>query len=144
MAGLLPLPLLRLAGWRALASEACALAVLDVAALRARSSLLGWGGSTRTPDMFWDVLGAMAPQEQEAVLKFVFARKRLPRQGGPALVLARMGREAPDRSLPMGHTCSGQLDLPDYSSREVMRAALLRAASLCSAFDLDGGASGVQ
>ena len=103
---------------------------------------MGGPQGSPTPGLFWRALGGMRAGEQEAVLKFVFARRRLPRAGGPALVLARMAREAPDAALPVGHTCAGQIDLPDYSSVEVMRGALLRAASLSSVFDLDGGAQG--
>ena len=58
--------------------------------------------------------------------------------------LMRMGRNEPDSSLPCSHTCSFQLDLPEYSSAEVCRRQLLRAASSCIAYDLDGGARGVE
>jgi hypothetical protein len=139
----LPLGLAALAGWRAVAGEACGAAALDVEALRAGCRLVGWAPGSPTPALFFAVLRAMAGAEQEEVLRFVFARRRLPARGGPALVLARMARADPDASLPMGHTCAGQLDLPEYSCASAMRAALLRAARLCTAFDLDGGAAGL-
>ena len=107
------------------------------------------GAAHPTVGFFWAALRAMSAPEQESVLMFVFARRRLPPAHVPwswpaHFTLMRMGRNEPDSSLPCSHTCSFQLDLPEYSSAEVCRRQLLRAASSCIAYDLDGGARGVE
>ena len=140
LGAMLPLPLLRLAGSLTLERTACGPLTLDLTALKRTARVIGWATPTHpTPTMFWEVLGEMSVEEQEGVLKFVFAMRRLPTDNPPLLTLARMERDSPDTSLPMGHTCVGQLDLPNYSSKQAMRAALLKACALCSSFDLDGG-----
>ena len=37
------------------------------------------------------------------------------------------GDGSPDDRLPVAHTCSHEIDLPDYSSAEVLRERLFRA-----------------
>lgn len=54
-----------------------------------------------------------------------------------------MGRDHPDSSLPQAHTCAFQIDLPLYSSAEVLQRQLLMAAENCIEYDLDGGARGL-
>jgi len=140
----LPLPLLRLAGRAAVEAAATGAPALDVARLRGAAKLVGWP-SPAPPAVaaFWEVLEALAPRQQELVLRFVFARRRLPAGGGGAvLTIARMARDAPDGTLPVGHTCAGVLELPEYSSKEALRRALLKAAEEGLAYDTDGGSTG--
>lgn len=47
-----------------------------------------------------------------------------------------------DTHLPISHTCVFQLDVPDYSSADVMREKLLYAVRCCSAIDNDNRADG--
>lgn len=94
---------------------------------------------------FWRALREMSPSEQESVMMFIYARRRLPPANIPwpsNFTLMRMGRDAPDQSLPCGHTCSFQLDLPAYSSYQVCKRQLLMAATSCIGYDLDGGSNG--
>jgi hypothetical protein len=94
---------------------------------------------------FWQALRDMSPAEQESVMMFIYARRRLPSANIPwpsNFTLMRMGRDAPDQSLPCGHTCSFQLDLPAYSSYQVCKRQLLVAAASCIGYDLDGGSNG--
>jgi hypothetical protein len=137
---------------------------IDVDALRRRTRYEGWilpqvegeTGQAKAfvphPDppshptivAFWEVLASLSPTQQESFLRFVYARRRLPPTDAPwphAFVIARMSRTNPDTSLPCGHTCSFQLDLPEYSSATALRAGLLTAAE-CLEYDLDGGAAG--
>jgi hypothetical protein len=94
---------------------------------------------------FWQALRDMSPAEQESVMMFIYARRRLPSANIPwpsNFTLMRMGRDSPDLSLPCGHTCSFQLDLPAYSSYQVCKRQLLVAAASCIGYDLDGGSNG--
>ena len=46
-----------------------------------------------------------------------------------------------DSHLPVSHTCFFQLDLPNYSSEEVMKKKLSIAMEFCGEIDGDGGAN---
>jgi hypothetical protein len=89
--------------------------------------------------MFWHVLGTFNQPELRLFLRFVWGQSRLPAAtaawgqkfeimdfqwaGGAATV---------DIALPKSHTCFFQLELPKYSTREIMREKLLCASSLPS------------
>ena len=47
-----------------------------------------------------------------------------------------------DGHLPVSHTCFFQLDLPAYSTKEIMREKLVYAITHCQAIDLDRVADG--
>jgi len=49
-------------------------------------------------------------------------------------------RDNPDATLPTAHTCFFALDLPKYSSYEVMKEKLKYAIVNCQAIDTDGRA----
>jgi hypothetical protein len=145
LAAVVPLPLLRLAGADALEARACGSPGIDVDVLRAHTQYEGFAANSPVVEAFWRVVRAMTPTEQESLLRFVYARKRLPPAGAPwphEFVVARMGRDDPDASLPAGHSCFFRLDLPAYSSADVLRARLLFAAENSIDYDLDGGARG--
>ena len=93
--------------------------------------------------MFWSVLSSMSPEEQALFLRFTYARTRLPttdagftRKFKLQRTGARPGCDI-DRMLPIAHTCVFQLNIPEYSSADVMRRQLLLACSLCVGYDLD-------
>ena len=89
--------------------------------------------------MFWHVLGTFNQPELRLFLRLVWGQSRLPAAtaawgqkfeimdfqwaGGAATV---------DIALPKSHTCFFQLELPKYSTREIMREKLLCASSLPS------------
>jgi hypothetical protein len=115
-----------------------------------RHTEYGGGLSASHPlaEMFWAVLAGMTPEEQGLVLRFTFGRTRLPvtdagytrcfkLQGLPASLSGNS-----DHRLPTGHTCVFQLCLPRYSSADVLRTQLLRAASMCVGYDLDDAGHG--
>jgi hypothetical protein len=47
-----------------------------------------------------------------------------------------------DNYLPVSHTCFFKLDLPAYTSKEVMREKLTYAITHCQAIDLDRDGAG--
>ena len=85
--------------------------------------------------MFWHVLGTFNQPELRLFLRFVWGQSRLPAAtaawgqkfeiidfqwaGGAATV---------DIALPKSHTCFFQLELPKYSTRDIMREKLLCAS----------------
>ena len=83
LGSVLPISLLRLAGPAQLQASAAGSQRLNVTQLRATARLIGWH-SARHPTVlaFWEVLEGMTAEEQELVMRFVFARRRLPAGGG--------------------------------------------------------------
>ena len=92
---------------------------------------------------FFDVLGTFSERDQEAFLRFVWGRSSLP-STDPFPVPFRLSaftKVSPDRSpndyLPTSHTCFFAMDLPAYTSKEVLRDRLLYAIYHCVAIDTD-------
>jgi len=127
-------------------AELCGQASLDLDLLQRNTRYEGFSPGSDAVKHLWLALGAMSPQEQALVLRFVWARDRLPSSDAAfsqPFVIARFYRDEPDASLPQAHSCSFQLDLPEYSSVAVLRRQLLLAAESCIGYDLDGGARGL-
>jgi E3 ubiquitin-protein ligase TRIP12 len=85
---------------------------------------------------FYDILSQYDQEEQRLFLQFVTGTPRLPTGGfktlTPPLTIVRKkvdGNQNPDEYLPSVMTCVNYLKIPEYSSREVMKAKLKLAAS---------------
>ena len=177
--------------------ELCGQPKMDVDLLRRHTRLEGYSWTDPTIKAFWRALQSMTSRQQAAVLRFTWARERLPINSSrftmPFVIVyvqpVCSGRHGvsphsfalpcvphrlryapttgnPDRSLPCAHTCSFRLDLPRYSSMEVLKRQLLLAAESCvgyalalfvrcalahgshvalpGRYDLDGGARGIS
>jgi hypothetical protein len=77
--------------------------------------------------------------QKELFLRFVWGRSRLPLTSedfDQKFVLMTCNKNT-DTALPMSHTCFNQLEMPRYSSRDVMRKKLLYAIFECRAIDTD-------
>ena len=73
---------------------------------------------------------------EQAFLKFVAARLRLPSGGLRALsAKIHIKRVGKPESVPHAHTCSLTLDLPPYTSRAQLKRQLRLAFELMSKFE---------
>ena len=81
---------------------------------------------------FWKVLRTFSQEELARLIQFVTGTSKVPLDGFAGL----QGMSGPqkfqihriyggDERLPTAHTCFNQLDLPNYSSEDVLRARLL-------------------
>lgn len=75
-------------------------------------------------------------------LRFVWGRSRLPVRAEDftsKFTIQRLhaATQSPDRFLPVAHTCFFSVDLPRYSSAEVMRERLLYAITHSATIDTD-------
>lgn len=43
-----------------------------------------------------------------------------------------------DKYFPVGHTCGFSIELPNYSTKEIMLEKILKAITLCGEIDDDG------
>lgn len=139
-----PILPLRLLSGDELEFRVCGQPRLDIDLLRRHTEYgRGIAPGSRLAETFWSVLGAMSTDEQAMVLRFTYARTKLPTKdatfGRPfRLQLMEPGPgTSADDCLPVAHTCVFQLNLPPYSSADVMHRQLVRASTLCVGYDLD-------
>mmetsp|Transcript_66993 Transcript_66993/g.77727 ORF Transcript_66993/g.77727 Transcript_66993/m.77727 type:complete len:328 (+) Transcript_66993:1-984(+) len=87
----------------------------------------GTGGfSSEFMVWFWEIMREFSQAELSALLYFVTGSTNV-RYGGfqkTPFVLYKMSNS---NSLPISHTCSSQIDLPEYESKEKLREKLLTA-----------------
>ena len=91
-----------------------------------------------TVKLFWEVMHDLRDAERRDVLKYVTSTPRAPLLGfgqlSPPFSIRDGGRD--EERLPSASTCVNLLKLPQYRSREVLRAKLLYAVTSGAGFDL--------
>ncbi|CAF0759432.1 unnamed protein product [Adineta steineri] len=123
----------------------CGKGEIDVELLK-RNTNYGSAYSQDAPciQRFWIVLSILFTEEQKKLfLKFVWRRCTLPNRDEDFTTRFTINgfdiTNGPvDGALPRSHTCSFVLDLPEYSSTDVMYDRLNYAITYCSSIDGDG------
>lgn len=93
---------------------------------------------------FWQVLREFSCEERNAFLRFVWGRSRLPAvekefpQRFKLQSFNKMVSGSVDKFLPISHTCFFSVEMPRYSSAQVLRERLLYAMYNCQEIDGDG------
>lgn len=94
---------------------------------------------------FWQVLREFSQDERSAFLRFVWGRSRLPaneKEFPQLFKLQSFSKAQPGQSvdgyLPIAHTCFFSVEMPAYSSEQVLRDKLLYAIYNCQEIDGDG------
>lgn len=108
--------------------------IIDVADWRANTYYTGYTRFSSQIKWFWEIVGSMDNEQRRKLLKFATGLSSPPLKGF-AYLSGRNGifpfriimKEANDMKLPSSHTCFNQLDLPQYSSKKIMKAKLLMA-----------------
>lgn len=144
MSTVVPLNLLNLFSWKQVESMICGAADIDVEILKSRTEYENINADAPHVRYFWEILKEITPKDRSQFLRFVWGRSRLP-----------MGREFkrfkitqlnkggnPDTYMPVAHTCFFQIDLPAYTSKDIMKEKFLYAITHCQAIDLDRIADG--
>ena len=90
-----------------------------------------------------EILNEFGDEEQQRFLRFSWGRTRLPlvEQGWThrfVVSTSHIAKEfSQDKFLPEASTCFFQLNLPEYSSKMIMKERLLFAITYCSSIDMD-------
>ena len=139
-----PLNLLNLFSWKQVETMVCGAPDIDVDMLISKTEYENISSDDRQVQFFWQVLREITPKDRSQFLRFVWGRSRLPagREFKRFKVTALNKGGNPDNYLPVAHTCFFQIDIPAYSSKEIMREKLLYAITHCQAIDLDRVAEG--
>jgi E3 ubiquitin-protein ligase HUWE1 len=111
----------------------CGLPSIDVEDLRANTEYTGYTRDSPQIQWFWSIVQGLCQEDLARLLQFVTGTSQVPMEGFQAL----RGMNGPQRfnihrcgdsgRLPSSHTCFNQLDLPEYSSSDVLQRCLLSA-----------------
>ena len=120
---------------------------IDVDLLRSRTKYgVGVSPNQRHVRYFWAALRKFAPAQRTAFLRFVWGRNRLPASkeefGGKHFdILLHTPSEkkgaSRDQYLPVSHTCYFQLELPRYTSLDIMYEKFLYSMANCKTIEAD-------
>eukprot|EP01083_Nonionella_stella_P076921 209798_1 len=146
MAKVIPLQLLHLLSWHELELAVCGTQTIDIDLLR-RHTEYAPSVDPHAPHVcsFWDMLSGFGPTERRSFVRFAWAQDRLPvdddefERSGTRLLINPCSKtyKDPDDALPTAHTCFFNLELPEYSSLEVMRSKFLYAINQTLTMDAD-------
>jgi hypothetical protein len=146
LATLVPLPLLSLFTASELEEMVCGKAEIDVALLQSIAEYSGCSASDAHIVWFWQLLRAFSQAERSAFVRFTWGRSRLPLTAAgftQRFKLQSFNKSPADSYFPLAHTCFFSIELPRYSSLEVMRDKLLYAIFNCEAIDGDDTGAGI-
>jgi hypothetical protein len=118
--------------------------VIDIEMLKRHTAYAGVSEHAPHIGYLWDVLKEFSHDQRARFVKFAWAQERLPTSdkefddlGVRMLVKASTVRyRDPDQALPRADTCFFNIEIPSYSSREVMRERLQVAINMD--FGLEG------
>lgn len=131
---------LKLVSWQALEKLVSGEQVINITLLKKNTSFSSDFGQA-WEDNFWNVFEHdFTEEDRRAYLRFVFGRSRLPLNASEFSdrhKVTILTRSEPDQYLPVAHTCFFSIDVPLYSSREIIYAKLLYAVKNCVAIDAD-------
>ncbi len=128
LVSILPESALSLLTWDELQAAVCGPRVIDITRLRENTE---YDDDLSAEDphimLFWEVLATFTEAQKSSFLRFVWARPTLPPKGveftQKMRVLSAVGEEAhqyPNNYLPKAHTCFFSLNLPKYTTKEVL------------------------
>jgi hypothetical protein len=139
LAQVLPVELLPLFGADEIEQLVSGTSNVDVALLRQCTEYEDLAPDCDLVRHFWEVLEDMAPEQRTSFLRFVWARSRMPAstQDLPMNFKLCSARDKPDSYLPHAQTCFFSLSLPNYPSKDVLRAKLLYAINNSPNMDAD-------
>ncbi|CAF3952910.1 unnamed protein product, partial [Rotaria sordida] len=121
----------------------CGKVYIDIEMLKRHTDYDGDHESSPRIQQFWSVLSDMFSEEQKRLfLLFVWGRSTLPysdKDFSTNFTIARLEISGNvDEALPKSYTCVFTLQLPAYSTKEVMYERLNYAITYCSSIDTDG------
>jgi other hect domain ubiquitin protein ligase E3 len=133
LAKVVPIGLLNLITWKQLEDWVCGKPAVDIKLLKRHTKYSG--GLTETSQRvlwFWEILeNEFNEEELSKFIKFSWGQERLPsneeeylRNHTRLMIKPSMNNEHKDGALPRADTCFFNLELPDYSSKDILRTKL--------------------
>eukprot|EP01084_Bolivina_argentea_P213037 361971_1 len=138
---LIPHWLISIFTWPELDLLICGMPDIDIADMMANTEY--HGGLTKNTQLivwFWQCVQEMDKEERALLLQFITGTSKVPIGGFKALPgmdgIQRLQIHATaaqaDHLLPSAHTCFNQLDLPRYSTKQILKQKVMLAIRECS------------
>jgi len=137
---LIPHWLVSIFNWTELDLLICGMPEIDIADWQQNTQYFG-RYTKESPQIkwFWETVQDMDKEERALLLQFITGTSKVP-LGGFANLPGMHGNQRfqihsslqSDETLPTAHTCFNQLDLPRYSTKEILKEKLLLAIRECS------------
>jgi hypothetical protein len=126
---IVPLRIMQLFTWQQVEVLVAGEPDIDVDYLREHTEYRGYKPTDEVIKRFWRVLSSLSASERSMFVRFVWGRSRLPLKGRswPQTFKIQKATGVDDTHLPVTHTCFFSIELPAYSSEEIMREKLLAA-----------------
>ncbi|KAG7395452.1 regulator of chromosome condensation [Phytophthora boehmeriae] len=126
LATLFPRRVLTLLTWQELEILTCGSPKIDLNLWKRHTRYDGYAEDDPTVQLFWEALAEFSDEQRADFVRFAWGRSRLPRGKWPQpFKLSKKGGRDAIRSLPVAHTCFFSVELPPYTSQEIMRSMLL-------------------
>jgi E3 ubiquitin-protein ligase HERC2 len=125
----------------------CGKVEVDVGLLKSVTEYSACSANDRHIRFFWQVMEEFTNEERSALLRFTWGRSRLPLTAADfsqRFKIQAMDKSPADIHLPESHTCFFVLELPRYSTLELMREKLRYVIFNCSSIDGDDTSTGIQ
>ncbi len=107
---------------------------VDVYDLRCNTVYVGYEKNHLVVQWFWEILEGFPNARRRKFLQFCTGSSRVPPEGfaglrgnNQKLQKFNIHKSGSELDLPRAHTCFNQLDLPEYSSKEVLQKKLILA-----------------
>ncbi|XP_057620620.1 probable E3 ubiquitin-protein ligase HERC3 isoform X1 [Chionomys nivalis] len=95
-----------------------------------------YSGTHPTVKLFWETFHEFPLEKKKKFLLFLTGSDRIPIYGMASLQIVIQSTATGEEYLPVAHTCYNLLDLPKYSSKEIMKARLTQALDNYEGFSL--------
>lgn len=154
LATIVPQRLLMLFTWEELELFVCGEPKTDLRLLRDKTIYSDCSENDPHVQDFWSILEEFTEEQRSGYIRFVWGRSRLPMSEEnweqphkiaafyPPTPLPGKQPTRLDDCLPFAHTCYFTLDLPRYSSKEILRKKLKFAIENCPEIDGDQTTTG--
>jgi len=107
----------------------CGSPEIDLDLLKRKTVYKGAKDTSKIVEWFWNVMHGLSKRDRQRFIQFAWARSRLPHDMATNnnIKMLLNFTKSTDRDLPKAQTCFFLVDMPMYSSEEIMRDKLLLA-----------------
>lgn len=132
--------------WDELEEMVCGRPDIDIKLLESITEYSSCESSQPHVRFFWKALEEFNNEERSAFIRFSWGRSRLPLTAAgftQRFKLQNFDRHPADNYFPVAHTCFFSLELPRYTTLDIMKDKLRYAIFNCQAIDGDETATGM-
>lgn len=132
--------------WDQLEEMVCGTPEVNVSLLESIAEYSSCSASDPHVRLFWQAMNEFNNEERSALIKFTWGRSRLPLTAAgfsQRFKLQNFDKSPADSYFPVAHTCFFSLELPRYSTLEIMKERLRYAIFNCEAIDGDDTSTGM-